>query len=65
MNEGMEVPADGIILEASELTTDESAMTGETDPVKKMVLKDCIAIRNHIIESGEKNTSSRHEYPLS
>lgn len=28
--EGMEVPADGILIEASELTTDESAMTGET-----------------------------------
>ena len=26
----MEIPADGILLEASELTTDESAMTGET-----------------------------------
>lgn len=28
--EGMEIPADGIVLEASDLTTDESAMTGET-----------------------------------
>jgi magnesium-transporting ATPase (P-type) len=26
----MEIPADGIVLSASELTTDESAMTGET-----------------------------------
>ena len=25
----MEIPADGIVLEASELSTDESAMTGE------------------------------------
>lgn len=31
----MEIPADGIILEASELTTDESAMTGETG--KKLI----------------------------
>lgn len=30
LNEGMEIPADGIVLNASELTTDESAMTGET-----------------------------------
>lgn len=30
LTEGMEVPADGILIEASELTTDESAMTGET-----------------------------------
>ncbi|KAL4476839.1 hypothetical protein ABPG72_010676 [Tetrahymena utriculariae] len=63
LNEGMEIPADGIILESSELITDESAMTGETDPIKKQVLKDCIQIRNQIINSGEKNTSSRHEVP--
>ncbi len=40
--EGMEIPADGYVLEASELTTDESAMTGETDPIKKTILKNCI-----------------------
>lgn len=40
--EGMEIPADGLIIEASELTTDESAMTGETDPIKKNLLSDCI-----------------------
>lgn len=32
--EGMEVPADGILIEASELTTDESAMTGETGKIQ-------------------------------
>jgi len=37
----MEIPADGIVLEASDLTTDESAMTGETDPVKKNTLETC------------------------
>lgn len=31
----MEIPADCIVLEASELTCDESAMTGETNPVAK------------------------------
>ncbi len=30
LSEGMEIPADGILCEASEVTTDESAMTGET-----------------------------------
>jgi len=30
----MEIPADGIVLSASELTTDESAMTGETGNIK-------------------------------
>lgn len=42
INEGMEVPADGILIEASEVTTDESAMTGEIDPIKKNILKFCI-----------------------
>jgi P-type E1-E2 ATPase len=40
--EGMEIPADGLVLESSELTTDESAMTGETDPIKKNLLSYCI-----------------------
>lgn len=34
LNEGMEIPADGIVLSASELSTDESAMTGETGMIK-------------------------------
>jgi len=38
----MEVPADGILLEANEITTDESAMTGETDPVPKNILEACL-----------------------
>lgn len=46
LNEGMEIPADGIVLQASELTADESAMTGETDPIKKMPIAECVAIRN-------------------
>ncbi len=32
--EGMEIPADGYVIEAHELTTDESAMTGETGNLK-------------------------------
>lgn len=44
--EGMEIPADGFVLEASDLTADESAMTGETDPIKKNVLQACIERRN-------------------
>jgi P-type E1-E2 ATPase len=44
--EGMEIPADGLVLEASDLTADESAMTGETDPIKKNILSYCIEKRN-------------------
>jgi len=38
INEGMEIPADGILIESNEITTDESAMTGEIDPIKKNIL---------------------------
>jgi P-type E1-E2 ATPase len=42
VNEGMEVPADAILLEANEITTDESAMTGETDPLHKNTFPYCL-----------------------
>jgi Ca2+ transporting ATPase len=48
INEGMEIPADGILFLASEITTDKSAMTGEIDTVKKNTLKDCIKKMNEI-----------------
>jgi len=37
----MEIPGDGFVIAASELATDESAMTGETDPIKKSVYSYC------------------------
>lgn len=52
INEGMEVPADGILIEASEVTTDESAMTGEIDPIKKNILKFCIKKKVEIEKNG-------------
>jgi magnesium-transporting ATPase (P-type) len=61
--EGMEIPADGYVLEASELSTDESAMTGETDPIKKTVISQCIAKRDELIAEGSKNTAGRHDVP--
>lgn len=35
---GMEVPADGFLIESNEIRADESAMTGETKPIKKNIL---------------------------
>jgi P-type E1-E2 ATPase len=35
LKEGMEVPADGILIEASDVKMDESSMTGETNSIKK------------------------------
>lgn len=38
----MEIPADGFLVSSSEITSDESAMTGETMPIKKDVLDNCV-----------------------
>lgn len=63
INEGMEIPADGILIEASEVTTDESAMTGEIDPIKKNILKICIKKKEEVEKNGEKNIANKHEVP--
>lgn len=63
ISEGMEIPADGYVIEAAELTSDESAMTGETDPVKKNVLSECIEKRNQIIAEGGKDAAGAHDVP--
>lgn len=38
-------------------------MTGETDPVKKGSLDQCIETRNRLIAEGSKNTAGRHSVP--
>jgi len=58
---GMEIPADGLLLQGADLLTDESAMTGETNPIKKEILIKCIQARNTIIAEGGKEHSSTHE----
>ena len=61
--EGMDIPADGYVIEGHELTTDESAMTGETDPIKKVMFSECLQKRDQIVAEGGKNTCSKHEVP--
>lgn len=57
INEGMEVPADGLLIESNDITTDESAMTGEIDPIQKNILSACaIKLREVNMENnGDKN----------
>lgn len=38
-------------------------MTGESDPIKKNLLKHCIKKKEHIEKSGEKNLANKHEIP--
>lgn len=56
--EGMEVPADGYIIEiiGENLMVDESNFSGETDPIKKSDLINCLKIRDEIIYEGNRNT---------
>lgn len=61
LSEGMEIPADGLLIEASEVTCDESAMTGETNPIKKKLIRQCIEERNRIINQGGKNKAQTHD----
>jgi magnesium-transporting ATPase (P-type) len=63
LQEGMEIPADGYVIEANELTTDESAMTGETDPVKKNTLAGCIKKRDQMIANGTREGCGHHDVP--
>ncbi len=63
----MEIPTDGLIIEADEVLCDESAMTGETEPLIKNTLSDCIQKRNEFMKSNPDGPSSKishhHEIP--
>lgn len=41
----MNIPVDGILIKGSQVTTDEAAMTGESDKVKKDTIQNCLARR--------------------
>jgi len=46
LREGMQLPADGLLVKEIEVLCDESAMTGETDPLKKETMIGCISKRD-------------------
>lgn len=52
------LPADGILMQSNDLKVDESAMTGESDHVKKTTAQDPILL------SGLCLHSQRHYIPL-
>ena len=49
----MNIPCDGFVVKAIEVSTDESAMTGETETIKKGTIEFC---------EGSKNASNRIDY---
>lgn len=51
LNEGDRVPADGILLQASNLSIDESLLTGESFPASKLAASDQIADAQRVFSS--------------
>ena len=62
----MEIPTDGLIIEANEIQCDESAMTGETEPMIKCPLFECIHKKNEFLQLNpdrKSTANSHHEIP--
>jgi len=49
---GMAIPVDGLILQATQLSANEAAMTGESDDLKKDILRNCNNRREEKIAEG-------------
>ena len=52
---GMSIPVDGFVFQAVQLTTDESAMTGESVELKKDILVRCIERKNELHSEQSKH----------
>lgn len=52
---GMEVPADGMLTYGADITADESAMTGETLPIKKDILIKATSSRDELVRNDNKD----------
>ena len=67
INYGMNIPVDGYLLQSSQLLCDESAMTGESDEVKKELQAKCMRIKNEKENDVNKTTvgtiSRKHDIP--
>lgn len=61
----MEIPSDGLVIEANEVQCDESAMTGETEPMVKCVLADCLAKKSEFLSANPDGIgkAGHHEIP--
>ena len=64
IEEGMNIPCDGIILKATEVKCDESAMTGETDMIKKNTIAQCESTKNSTRIDYEDQGSHKVPSPI-
>jgi Ca2+-transporting ATPase len=50
---GVQLTCDGVFLDGTDLKTNESAMTGESDIIKKSADKDCFFLSGTLLEEGQ------------
>jgi P-type E1-E2 ATPase len=61
---GMDIPVDGVVLEASGVLSDESALTGESDHLPKETVDKCMQRKSEHEEVNEKrNEYGPHDVP--
>ena len=60
---GMEIAGDGILLQGYNVQVDESSMTGETDPIHKATISECVKKRDQIQSSGKSSKHGIHDVP--
>ncbi|KAM3130208.1 hypothetical protein pb186bvf_017708 [Paramecium bursaria] len=63
IQEGLDIPVDCLLLEGQQIQIDESAITGNSDPARKNTYKNCIGVRDRIIQEGMKNQSTKNDVP--
>ena len=62
VDNGMEIPADGFLVKSSEITADESAMTGESDHLPKEAFDVCLQKQAEFEADGSEE-KTHHSVP--
>ena len=61
LREGMELPADGILVEGYDILVDESSITGESDQISKNMYGECMEIYKN--RAKNNNNLGDHDIP--
>ena len=62
---GAMIPVDGLVIACNQLTTNEAAMTGESDERRKDLIENCIARRNEeeVVDKKKVSATDSHLIP--
>lgn len=60
---GMNIPVDGVVLEGVGIMADESAMTGESDHLLKETLEKCLQRQQEHEADHKEGAHSHHDVP--